>query len=203
MANTPYGTLHPEEVSVRRLVLVRHATTDATRRGAFPADERLEPAGEAAARALAGRLGGGEPLCSSAQRSRATAAAAGLDARVDPALDECDFGAWRGRTLAEVQAHDPDGVAAWMTDPVACPHGGEALDAFARRVGAWLDEQATLDGGAVAVTHGGVIRAAVVHALGAPPTAVWRIGAAPLHATELHAHDGRWTVTRVNASVVA
>jgi broad specificity phosphatase PhoE len=184
-------------------VLVRHATTDATRRGVFPADEELEPAGEEAARALAGRLGDGEALCSTAERSRATAAAAGLDARVDPALDECDFGAWRGRTLPEVQALDPDGVAAWMTDPVACPHGGEALGAFAGRVGAWLDEQATLAGGAVAVTHGGVIRAAVVHALGAPHTAVWRIDAAPLHATELRAHDGRWTLKRVNAPVVA
>lgn len=186
---------------MRRLVLVRHAPTAASRRGAFPADEALEPEGEEAARALAGRLGRGEALCSTAERSRATAAAAGLDARVDPGLDECDFGAWRGRTLAEVQARDPDGVTAWMTDPTARPHGGEALEAFAGRVGAWLDAQARLGGRAIAVTHGGVVRAAVVHALGAPPAAVWAVEAAPLRATELHARDGRWTLACVNAPV--
>ncbi|MEA2268150.1 MAG: hypothetical protein QOD55_2923 [Solirubrobacteraceae bacterium] len=181
---------------------MRHATTDAVRRAAFPADEPLDAAGEAAARALAGRLGRGEALCSPAGRARATASAAGLDARVDPALHECDFGAWRGRTLAEVHAADPEGAVAWMTDPAACPHGGEALDAFAARVGAWLDGQATLDGRAIAVTHGGVVKAAVVHAIGAPLQAFWRIDAAPLRATELHAHDGRWTVTCVNAPVL-
>ena len=52
-----------------------------------------------------------------------------------------------------------------MTDPDAAPHGGESLTALLARVAAWLDEQAALDGTAVAVTHGGVVKAAVVHAL--------------------------------------
>ena len=38
----------------------------------------------------------------------------------------------------------------------------------------------------------------MVAALDAPPIAFWRIDVAPLSITELHAHDGRWTVTRVN-----
>ena len=62
-----------------------------------------------------------------------------------------------------------------MTDPDAAPHGGESLRAFAARVRGWLDEQATLDGTAVAITHGGVVKAAVVHALGAPIEAFWRV----------------------------
>ena len=44
-----------------------------------------------------------------------------------------------------------------------------------------------------------MVKAAVVHALGAPDEAFWRVDAAPLHTTELHAHDGRWTVAHVNA----
>jgi broad specificity phosphatase PhoE len=189
---------------VRRLVLLRHASTVAVRRAAFPLDEPLDAAGEAAARALAGRLGRvGEALCSPTVRARATAACAGLDARAVAELDECDFGSWRGRTLAEVAEEDPAAAEAWMTDPAAAPHGGEALDAFAARVGAWLDAQASVPGRAVAVTHGGVVKAAVVHALRAPLEAFWRIDAAPLHATELHAHDGRWTVAAVNAPVAA
>ena len=85
-----------------------------------------------------------------------------------------------------------------MRDPDAAPHGGESLRAFAERVAGWLDEQALCEGAAAAITHGGVVKAAVVHALGAPLRAFWRIDAAPLALTELHAHDGRWTVRRVN-----
>lgn len=183
-------------------MLLRHATTEAVRRAAFPTDEGLDAAGEASARALAGALGRGEALCGPSERSRATARLAGLDARVDVALDECDFGSWRGRTLAEVHSESPDHVAAWMTDPASCPHGGESLDAFSARVGAWLDGQAGQDGRAIAVTHGGVIKAAVVHALGAPLDAFWRVDVTPLRTTVLHSHEGRWTVARVNAPVV-
>lgn len=188
-------------MSARRLILVRHASTEAVRRAAFPADEPLDSSGEAAARALAGRLGRAEAMCSPARRALATAAAMGLQAQPDRALEECDFGSWRGRTLAEVDAEDPAATQAWMTDPGACPHGGETLRDFAARVAGWLDAQAELDGRAVAVTHGGVVRAAVVHALGAPIDAVWRLDAMPLRITELNAHDGRWTLARLNASV--
>lgn len=184
---------------MRRLVLIRHASTDAVRRTAFPVDEPLDSDGRAAAAALAGRLGRGEALCSPALRARETAAAAALAAIVEPLIGECDFGSWAGRTLAEVHAEDPDGAAAWMTDPEACPHGGESLRALLARVGGWLDRQAGLDGRGIAVTHAGVVKAAVVHALGAPAAAFWRVDVTPLALTELHAHDGRWTVARVNA----
>ncbi len=186
---------------MRRLLLIRHATTAAVRRSAFPVDEPLDDPGRAAAAALSGRLGRGEALCSPARRARETAAAAGLDAADDPALGECDFGSWAGRTLAEVHEEDPGGSIAWMTDPDACPHGGESLSALLARVGAWMEGQAARDGRAIAVTHAGFVRAAVVHALAAPPEAFWRIDVAPLGQTELHAQDGRWTVARVNAAV--
>jgi broad specificity phosphatase PhoE len=188
---------------VRRLLLMRHARTHAVRRAAFPLDESLDTAGLEAARRLAGRLGRGDAYCGPSRRARETAAAAGLDAEVVPALDECDFGRWAGRTLAHVDTQDPDGSRAWMTDPGARPHGGETLAELLERVGDWLDDQAQMRGRAIAVTHGGVVKAAVVHALAAPPAAFWRVDVAPLAATELHAHDGRWTLARVNAPVVA
>lgn len=170
------------------------------KRAAFPVDEPLDDAGRAAAAALAGTLGRGQALTSPARRARDTAAAAALDAAVEPLIAECDFGSWAGRTLAEVHEADPAGAGAWMLDPDACPHGGESLRALLARVGGWMDAQAALDGRAIAVTHGGVVKAAVVHALGAPPAAFWRIDVTPLAVTELHAHDGRWTVARVNAA---
>jgi broad specificity phosphatase PhoE len=189
---------------VRRLLLVRHAPTSATRAFAFPGDEPLDDRGRADAATLAEALPARlDVLCSPARRCRATTEAARLgEPRVEPALVECDFGSWTGRTFEDVTTADPDAARAWMTDPHARPHGGESLAAFAERVGRWLDGQATLDGAAVAITHAGVVKAAVVHALRAPIESFWRVDAAPLAITELHAHDGRWTVTRVNAMEV-
>jgi broad specificity phosphatase PhoE len=182
---------------MRRLLLVRHAPTAAVRAAAFGADEELDAAGVEAAARLAARLPRGEVLISPARRAAQTAA--GLDVTaVEPALAECDFGAWAGRPLSEVAAADPAAVQAWMSDPDAAPHGGESLTALLARVRRWLDAQARRDGTAIAITHGGVVKAAVVLALEAPASAFWRIDVSPLAITELHAHDGRWTVTRVN-----
>lgn len=188
---------------MRRLLLLRHASTAATRSLAFPGDESLDARGRAAAAELLGLLpANGEIVSSPAARCLETAEAAGITPSPEPALLECDFGSWTGRTLTELNAAEPDAVAAWMGDPTACPHGGETQAEFAERVARWLDAQATLEGRMLAITHGGVVKAALVHALGAPLEAFWRIDVAPLALTELHAHDGRWTVTRVNASAL-
>lgn len=191
---------------MRRLLLVRHAATSATRRFAFPTDEPLDDRGRADAVPLADLVAAPiEVLASPAVCCLQTAEAAGLSVNaVDAAIAECDFGRWRGRTVKEVVAEGPEGaeaVGAWMTDPAACPHGGETLIAFAARVGRWLDSQAQLDGRAIAITHGGVVKAAVVHALRAPIESFWRVDIAPLSITELHAHDGRWTLTKANVQL--
>jgi len=189
---------------VKRLLLARHAATSATRTAAFPLDEPIAEGCAAAAAGLAELVRpGAEVLVSPALRCRQTATAAGLTARVEPRLAECDFGAWGGRTLAALHAERPAEVAAWIADPAAAPHGGESLRTFAARVADWLDEQAGEDGTTLAIAHGGVVKAALVHALGAPLDAFWRLDAAPLAVAELHAHDGRWTVTRSNCPLAA
>jgi broad specificity phosphatase PhoE len=184
---------------MRRLLLVRHAPTDATRQSAFPRDEPLDERARERAARLAARLPRScEAVSSPALRCRETALAAGLEATPDPALAECDFGAWAGRSLADIDAAEPEAARAWMTDPDSAPHGGESLTDFVRRVAFWLDGQAQRTGNAVAVTHAGVVKGALVHALGAPIESFWRIDVAPLAITELHGHDGRWTISRVN-----
>ncbi len=184
---------------MRRLLLVRHAPTDATRQSAFPRDEPLDERARAAAARLAERLPQRcEAVSSPALRCRETALAAGLDPTPDPALAECDFGNWAGRSLADIDAADPGAARAWITDPDSAPHGGESLADFSERVARWLDGQARRSGNAVAVTHAGVVKGALVHALGAPIDSFWRIDVIPLAITELHAHDGRWTISRVN-----
>jgi broad specificity phosphatase PhoE len=186
---------------LRRLLLIRHASTDALRRAAFPLDEPLDEGGRLAAGALAGSVGRGEALCSPARRARDTARELGLDAEPVDELRECAFGTWAGRTLAEISDESPDAARSWMLDPTACPHGGESLAELIERVGSWLDAQRRLDGRVVAVTHGGVVKAAVMNALGAPPAAFWRVDVAPLTVTELHANEHGWTLTRANAAL--
>jgi broad specificity phosphatase PhoE len=160
---------------VRVLLLIRHATTPSTRSAAFtPGDEPLDDRGREQARALGAVLpANAEALCS-------------------PLV--------RGRTLVEVNADDRGGVAAWFSDPDARPHGGETLRELATRVASWVDSQAELNGRAVVITHGGVVKTALVHALGTPFDVFWRIDVAPLAVTELHATDGRWTIARVNCA---
>jgi broad specificity phosphatase PhoE len=183
---------------MRRLLLVRHAATSAVRAAAFGADEPLDEGGRLAAAQLGARLPQtDEVLVSAAVRARQTAELAGLTVSGD-APGECDFGRWSGRRLKEIAEADEPGVRAWMTDPDAAPHGGETLTAMLARVRAWLADQAVRDGTAVAITHAGVVKAAIVTALDAPAAAFWRIDVAPTSITELHAHDSRWTVTRVN-----
>ena len=156
-----------------QVLLVRHAATVATARRAFPGDEPIS--GDVS---LEAALPAGCPAVSSpALRCRQTAAELGLEPRLEPRIAECDFGAWAGRTLDEI---DPVDAAQWMRDPGAAPHGGESLTAFAARVAGWLDEQREP---LIAVTHAGVIRAAVVHAQGAPLDAFWEIDPAPLSVT--------------------
>ena len=186
---------------MRRLLLVRHASTDAVRAAAFGADEPLDEAGRASAARLRERLPShiDEVVVSPTRRARETAELAGLQVSgEDPALSECDFGRWTGRTLKDLADEDPQAVQAWMTEPDAAPHGGECLTEMLARVRAWLAGQAAADRTAVAITHAGVVKAALVDVLEAPPAAFWRIDVSPVAITELHAHDGRWTVTRVN-----
>jgi broad specificity phosphatase PhoE len=186
---------------VRTLVLVRHAPTSATRASAFPADEPLDARGREQAAGLGATLPARSAILTSpALRCRETAEAAGLEAEIDEQIAACDFGTWSGRSLADVNTDAPDGVRSWMLDPGSAPHGGESLAVFSTRIARWLDAQAEQDGRVVAITHGEVIKAAVVHALGAPVLAFWRIDASPLAFTELHAHGGRWTVTRLNCT---
>jgi len=177
---------------MRRLLLVRHASTEAVRSAAFGADEPLDSRGrEAAARLRLPRVD--EVLVSPALRARETASCAGL-VPTGEAPAECDFGRWAGLSLREVGEREPDAVRAWMTDPDAAPHGGESLSELLARVADWLAEQAALSGSAVAITHGGVIKACVVTALAAPAPAFWRVDVAPLTVTDLRGGPRRWTV---------
>ncbi|MGW7793984.1 histidine phosphatase family protein, partial [Streptomyces tricolor] len=103
--------------------------------------------------------------CSPTPRSRATGDALGYAPLVQLALRDCDMGRWRGLTLGEAMAREPQAVDSWLADPRSAPHGGESLLEFVSRVGGWLDTRPVEDGGRiVAVAEPSVIRAALVYA---------------------------------------
>jgi broad specificity phosphatase PhoE len=178
-----------------RLTLICHASTRATRQAAFPTDEPLEPQGLAKALKLASAHSGVESAWTSpALRAVQTAAALGLTAIADAALSDIDLGAWAGHSLADIEAADPVGLATWMSDAAANPHGGESLVALIGRVTVWLDKMGRCKGSVLAVTHPAVIRAVTIITLNAPPISFWRIDVAPLCFARFQGRAGRWTL---------
>ena len=176
-----------------RLLLLAHAATAATRAASFPdGDEPLEPR---AAAALVGRRlrYADRRFVSPALAARQTADRLALAASREPALADCDYGRWRGRALADVQAAEPEALAQWFREPDAAPHGGESIAQLCARVGAWLDGQVSQSGVALAITHASVVRAAILAAIGARPGGFRRIDVAPLSLAELSGHAGQWT----------
>jgi broad specificity phosphatase PhoE len=184
-----------------RLLLLCHGMTAAQRAARFPVDEPLEEPAVAATLALKGRL----PLfqrCSTspALRARDTARFLEIAATAEPALADADYGRWKGISMAEIAEREPKGIAAWLADSSARPHGGESIRDLMIRVGGWLDSQMAASGRALAITHQAVIRAAIAHVLGAGATAFWRIDVEPLSLTELSSDGRRWNLRLPAAS---
>jgi broad specificity phosphatase PhoE len=179
-----------------RLILICHASTAAVRGASFPADEPLDEDGKAGAAALAGRLPNADRwLASPELRARQTAQVLGLDAAIEPMLRDCDYGSWSGRSFKDVCAREPEAVAAWLRASEATPHGGESVLSMMQRVADWLRGEEAHERRSIVVTHSAIIRAAIVHAIGAPPQSFWRIDIAPLSIARLSGDNGRWNLT--------
>lgn len=177
-----------------RLILVCHAPTAATRAARLPADEPLDKHGTNQARSAIGSLRRLDQVCRGPEtRCQETAAALGLNAVIDPMLADLDAGTWRGHSISELEHNDPAALHTWLTDPDAAPHHGESVRELLSRVTHWLAELPST-GRVLAITHPSVIRAAVVHALSAPPESLWRIDVTPLSQTRLSGNNNRWTL---------
>ena len=83
-------------------------------------------------------------------------------------------------------------LAAWWG-----PEAGEPLDAVLARTGAWLDARRR-NGAAVVVASPPIVRALVVHALGAPATMFWRLDVAVLSVSVLTRADATWRVRSIS-----
>ncbi|MEU2021785.1 histidine phosphatase family protein [Streptomyces sp. NPDC016469] len=177
-----------------RVLLVSPAMNAALREARFAGDAALDASGVRAAAPAAPHVPEADrAVHGPSERCSRTAEALGLRSSGEPALREWGLGRWSGARLDEVSAREPEGVAAWLADPSAAPHGGESLLDLCARAGTWLD---SLQGEVrvLAVAEPSVVRAAVVHALALPPQAFWRLDVAPLTLTELSGRSGRWNL---------
>ena len=97
---------------------------------------------------------------------------------VDDRFKEVGFGAWEGKTPAQIQQEDAEAYAAFYQDPVhERPAGAEPWQHFSARVSAALAEVSKKFSGqhVLVVAHAGVIRAAVAQVLNASANAAYRI----------------------------
>jgi broad specificity phosphatase PhoE len=140
--------------------LVRHGETEWARLGRHTGrtDVPLTDTGRAQARALGRRLAGHRfelVLTSPLTRAAETTEIAGFGgvALMDPDLMEWDYGDLEGRLTEDIRA----GLPGWTIWRGPWP-GGETLDDVGRRADRVLARLAAIDGDALVVAHGHLLR---------------------------------------------
>ncbi len=174
------------------VLLLRHGETAWTREGRYQgrSDPCLAPEGVAAAESLSATLRDlpvRRVISSPLLRARATAlcvaAPHGVPVEIEPRLAEIGFGAWEGRTQAEIRLLWPDMLRQWKRQPQAVRFGsGESLADIRARLLAVLDDLENTDGMIALVTHVTVIRLALLEASGLPISAFREIEVPPASA---------------------
>ena len=120
---------------------------------------------------------------------------------VEPDLVEQHLGEWQGLAHAALPpllarpAH-----VFWPLAGDERPPGGESMQDVIGRVGPVLERLAGAHSGEelVVVCHGGVIRAAIAHALGVPADAALHLSVQNLSVSVLERHPRAWRVVCVN-----
>ncbi|MDM4720159.1 bifunctional RNase H/acid phosphatase [Micromonospora sp. WMMA1363] len=196
-----------------RLILVRHGETEYTeqRRYSGRGDVPLSARGRAQVKATAARVAAlaptvaavvSSPLTRCARTAEAIAAAlGGRPVRLDEDLIECDFGAWEGRTFAEVRERWAGEMDAWLASTRVAPPDGESFAEVAARSRRAVDalRQAYRGETVVVVSHVSPIKLILRDALGAGDTLLHRLflDAAGISVVDLWS-DGGVAVRTVN-----
>ena len=163
---------------MKRLILVRHGQTEwnADRRLQGQSDIALSDFGRDEARALAPMIATLSPdyaVTSDLVRASETATLIGAAATSDPRLREQALGRWEKSLIADLPGEE---YSSWRAGQFT-PPGGESWLAFRARIGIALAEVlAQAKTTALAVFHGGVIRAALDVLLDLPPSRIIPVG---------------------------
>jgi broad specificity phosphatase PhoE len=197
-----------------RFWMVRHAIVSAAARSVLYGRKDVELCADSLALqrssylALAARLPAGAVwVVTPLSRTRRTAEAifrAGYPAAglaVEPDLVEQDLGAWQGLAHADLPARLADPAHPfWPLGAREVPPGGESMVQVVSRVGPAMERLASMHAGrdVVCISHGGAIRAALAHALGASADSALHFSVQNLSLTVLERFLTGWRVTLVN-----
>lgn len=165
------------------LELLRHGETElgGGLRGSL--DDALTAGGWAQLRAAV--VGGGpwdrlisSPLQRCARFAEELAAQQSLPLSLEPDLQELHFGAWEGRSSAELMQTAAEDLGRFWADPYAfTPPQGEPLPAFEARVLGALQRLQVRHAGErlLLITHGGVMRLLLARARGLPRSGLLQV----------------------------
>ena len=183
-----------------RILLIRHATHDRPDPVLVGRDDsvRLSEKGYKQGQDLAQRLAPlplsvviTSPSCRCRMTAEIIAAPHGLDLEIEPDLDEIDFGAWRGRTFAELDT-DPEWRLFNMARGSARTPGGETIISVSARIERAFNRirDRSPDQMVAVISHGDVIRAALCWVLGLAPDLMLRFEISPSSVSTIEFGDG-------------
>ncbi len=208
MTNDPRSSpIPPAAVAGGRVLLVRHGETAWSRAGRHTGrtDLPLEPEGRLQAEALGPAIAGeglvfAEILTSPLARARETCRLAGLAARaiVVDDLAEWDYGAYEGKTRAEIREQRP-GWDLWRD---GCPDGEQSAD-VARRAERVIAQVRAADGDVAVFAHGHLLRILAACWVGAPPQLGARLVLGPARLSLLGYDRDAAAILRWNAPVAS
>jgi len=141
------------------------------------------------------------PLERTMETAERIAAANGCTAEPAEPLIEIDFGAWTGRSFAELD-DDPEWQS-WNERRAdgCCPGGERMAEAQARFVDHLFASAARHPGPIAMVTHCDIIRAGVAHVLGVSLDAIHRFEVAPASISTIAIDGGGARLVQLNERV--
>ncbi len=194
-----------------RIYLIRHAHySQIGHTLAGRSDHALDDAGRDQARRLGERLAAtrlaavlSSPVRRALQTAEAIATTRGFAVQAEPLLNEIDFGAWRGRSFAELEG-DPAWTAWNARRSLGQAPGGETMLAVQTRAVAVVQSLAACypDAELAAVSHGDVIRGVLLHLLGMPLDLLHRLRIDPASCSTVELHGSATEVLCINEGTV-
>ena len=194
-----------------RLVLVRHGHVPGIEPARFRGGMNLEltERGRRESQLTAGRIARDwrpamvytSPMQRCIDTARAIAQACAIDCQEVDDLRDLNYGAWQDQTHDEVRAAHPAQYRQWRHSPhlLKFPDGDSLQQLSARAADALrLIVGTHPDATAVIVGHDSSNRALLLHALGLPLAAYWRITQDPCGLSEILADDEGLSVRSMN-----